>query len=85
LGVGYDGFDYSDKNDNSGSSSDNSGPPSGSINSLNLNAGCRFNFFVARRKYIGILARYNAVWYHNPGGTPLDGHTITFEIYFGRN
>jgi hypothetical protein len=82
AGVGFDGFDVNDGY----SDSHPTGPPAPfSINSLNLNGGWRINYFFDPNHYIGVLGRYNLIWYSNPGGTPLDGNAVSIDLIVGFN
>jgi len=77
MGIGIDGFDV-------GGGESQGGPPSPkSINSLNLNVGCRMNYYFDPVHFIGLAGRYNFIQYSNPGGTPLDGNAITIEVIVG--
>jgi hypothetical protein len=82
LGIGFDGFDVNDSYNDANSPGP---PPPTSINSLNLNGGWRINYFFNPTHYIGILGRYNFIWYSNPGGTPLDGNAVTIDVIVGFN
>lgn len=82
AGIGFDGFDV---NDNYYESSPSGPPPPTSINSLNLHPGWRMNYYLDPRHYIGIISKYNFVWYSNPGGTPLNGNAATIDLIFGFN
>lgn len=82
AGVAFEGFDV---NDNYNDTPSKGPPPPLSINTLNLNLGGRINFYTDPKHYIGIIGRYNFVWYSNPGGTPLDGNAITLDLIVGFN
>ena len=53
------------------------------INALNLNLGIGYRKYFRDKSYIGIDTRYNFVDYRNPGGTDLDGHTLTIRLKYG--
>lgn len=82
VGIGYDGFDVNDKY----TDTYHEGPPSPTeIGSLNLNLGCRFNYYIDPKHYIGLIGRYNFIQYTNPGGTALDGNAVTIDLIVGFN
>jgi hypothetical protein len=82
FGIGYDGFDV---NDSYSGDHPTGPPPPTSINSLNLNLGCRLNYYFNPKHYIGLVSRYNFIQYSNPGGTPLDGNAVTIDLIVGFN
>ena len=75
-GTGLDGFDAVDNT----SSKSHDGK---SINAFNMNAGLGWRVFTPFGNYIGLEARNNFVNYRNPGGTPLDGNTVTIRLMYG--
>jgi len=75
-GIAFDGFDTIK------SSKEKKGK---SINSLNLNLGIGYKFYLADYgvKNIGIQIRYNFVNYKNANGTDLSGNTISLRLIYG--
>ena len=77
-GVGYDGFtalevDYPDTDDDL----------TKSINSLNLNIGVAYKYYMNPYNYFGVEGKYNFVDYKNPKGTDLTGDVITINLIYG--
>ena len=79
-GVGYDGFDIVDPKNNN-HSQDYLRPFS--INSLNLNAGLRINYFFNPRFFIGIAAKYNGISYGNKKGSNLSAYPVSIDFIVG--
>ena len=79
-GIGYDGFDaitdmktkYSDK-------------ASVTLNTLNLNLGLGYRFYISSTTYIGLQGKYNFVNFLNHNGTNLSGNTMEFYILIGNS
>ncbi len=70
TGIALDGFDTV--------KSDPSNNISGkSINSLNINFGLGYRFFVKNNNYLGMQVKYNFVNYKNKLGTNLDGDYVS--------
>jgi hypothetical protein len=80
-GVGFDGFDFIDPEEND-HSSDYLKPFS--INSLNLNAGARLNYFFNPRFFIALVAKYNYISYNNKNGSSLSGHPFSIDFIIGK-
>ena len=80
AGVGYDGFYIVDPKNNN-HSQDYLRPFS--INSLNLNAGLRINYFFNPRFFVGIAAKYNGTSYSNKKGSSLSGHPVSIDFIVG--
>src|SRR5690348_124742 len=79
-GIGYDGFDINDENNNDHHL--DYLKPLG-IGSLNLNTGFRMNYFFNPQLFLGITARYNHLNYKNKGGTNMSGNAFTIDIAIG--
>jgi hypothetical protein len=75
-GFGYDGFDAVNGNDTDQN-------PGLSINSFNLNSGLGIQHFGKAGGYWSLEALYNNEWYKNPGGTPLQGDSLTIRFSIG--
>ncbi len=76
-GVAFDGFtalkvDYPGTDDDL----------TKSINSLNLNIGVGYKYFLNPYNYIGVEWKYNFVDYNNPKGTNLSGNAITINLIY---
>jgi hypothetical protein len=78
-GIGYDYFDVAD---GWGSHSDNPGQPL-NVGSFDFNNGIRLKYFLRRKAYIGLTAKYHCIHYANSGGTNLDGNAFTLDLSFG--
>ncbi len=79
-GIAYDGFDAT-KTNTYDNNPDND--KSNSINSLNLNIGLGFKYFINRNWYVALQGKYNFVNYKNKGGTDFSGNSITITILTG--
>ena len=79
-GVAFDGFDALKSNTYDNNPDNNE---SHSINSLNLNLGVGYKYFIKRDWYVAIQGKYNFVNYKNNGGTDFSGNSITITILTG--
>lgn len=52
------------------------------INSLNLNAGIGYRFYMKRMSYIGIQAKYNFIDFNNIQGTDLSGDYVSLILTY---
>jgi hypothetical protein len=81
AGCGFDGFDALYFENNSSIDDDD---VTRSINSLNLNAGLGYKYYISPRGgYIGLDLKYNFLFYKNNGGTDLSGNAVTLGLIFG--
>jgi hypothetical protein len=55
------------------------------VGSFDLNYGLRFKYFIHRRAFVGLTAKYHLIHYNNDGGTDLTGNAYTLDILFGSN
>ena len=78
-GIGYDYFDVADGWSNH---IDNPGLPL-NVGSFDFNNGIRLKYFLRRKAYIGLTAKYHFIHYNNAGGTNLDGNAFTLDLSFG--
>jgi hypothetical protein len=79
TGIGYDYFDVAD---GWSSHPDNPGLPL-NVGSFDFNNGIRLKYFLRRKAYIGLTAKYHLIHYNNSGGTNLDGNAFTLDLSFG--
>ncbi len=77
-GVAYDGFDAL-KVDYPGTDDD----LSKTINSLNLNIGLGYKYYLSPYHYLGIDGKYNFVDFNNPEGTDLTGNVVSINLIYG--
>lgn len=75
-GLGLDGFDAIDQ--------DTQHEDAVSINVLNKNLGLGVRRSFKNIGFFGVEILYNFIHYHNPGGTPLDGNSVSLRFLFGR-
>lgn len=75
AGIGFDGITAIEGDTNNDEESK-------SINSLNLNAGIGYRFYLKKMNYIGLQARYNIVNYKNSPGTSLAGNYFSFAVSY---
>jgi hypothetical protein len=80
AGTGYDGFDIAATSEDD--DKDYLNPIS--ISSLNINAGLRFNYYIKPKLSLGVMARYNCIWYKNAGGSSLRGQPVSIDFIIGR-
>ncbi len=75
-GIGFDGFDALEENNEHAHKS---------INSLNINIGygCRYFINENKRNYVFGHIKYNFVNYKNDNGTDLSGNTISIRFGMG--
>lgn len=78
-GLGYDGFSITGSSDK-----EEEYLKPVNIGSPNINAGLRINYFFNPRLCLGIIGKYNAIWYKNRGGTNLSGHPFSIDVVLGR-
>lgn len=78
TGIGFDGFDVTNSNDNKALS------PT-STNSLNANGGLKYNWFISPSFCLGLQGRYNLINYCNTGGTSLRGNAFSIDFIIGGN
>lgn len=76
-GVAYEGADILEIGDFRSSDY-----VSKSINTLNLNIGFGYRFYLKNKSYLGLEGRYNVVNYKNTP-TDLSGNTITVRLKYG--
>jgi hypothetical protein len=77
-GVAYDYFPVSD-----GFSDADRGLLPLNVGSFDLNGGVRLKYFLRRRGYVGLTAKYHLINYANRGGTDLGGNAFTVDLAFG--
>lgn len=53
------------------------------LSSLNLNGGLGYKFFWKKREYIGLMGKYNLLYYNNRSGTSLEGNAVTISLVYG--
>ena len=91
-GIAYDGIStINNNNNNNNNNNDNNSSTGKTLNSLNLNAGLGWKFYLRHVKnenviwhsFIGIQAKYNLVNYNNGGGTDLTGKSMNFCVTWG--
>jgi hypothetical protein len=78
-GIAYDYFDVADEWSNH---PDNPGQPI-NVGSFDFNNGIRIKYFLKRKAYVGLTAKYHLIHYDNTGGTNLDGNAFTLDLSFG--
>jgi hypothetical protein len=82
AGMGWDYFNLTaDSEDPSGD--DNLAP--GKIQTVNWNVGIRYKYFVRKRLNLGLVARYNKLYYKNTETINLDGNAFSLEFTIGIN
>jgi len=52
------------------------------FNSLNLNAGIGYRFYLKRMSYLGIQAKYNIIDFNNIQGTDLSGNYVSLILTY---
>lgn len=77
-GVGYEGI--------SGVGTDSNNGDGHYMNSLNLNLGFRYKYFLSKYHdwYIGVQTRYNWVDFDSEGGSDLSGNAASLQLVVGR-
>lgn len=53
------------------------------LSSVNLNGGLGYRFYLKKREYIGLMGKYNLLFYKNTSGTNLDGNAVTISLVYG--
>lgn len=53
------------------------------VGSFDWNNGLRVKYFLKRRAYVGLTAKYHLIHYDNSGGTNIDGNAYTVDLSFG--
>lgn len=77
-GIAYDYFSVSD-----GFSNEDHGLLPLNVGSFDFNSGLRLKYFLRRRAYVGLTAKYHLINYANDGGTDLSGNAFTVDLSFG--
>jgi hypothetical protein len=76
FGVGYDNLTLLKASSEDADDAKN-------ISSINLNAGIGYKYYFKRNQYIGLLGKYNLLFYKNRGGTDLSGNAVTLTLVYG--
>ena len=53
------------------------------LSSININGGLAYIFHISKKQYIGLVGKYNLLFYKNRGGTNLSGNAITISLIYG--
>jgi len=80
AGIAYDGFDAIKTNTNDDNPDNDK---SHNINTLNVNIGLGYKYYIKRDWYVAVQGKYNFVNYKNKGGTDFSGNCITIAVLTG--
>jgi hypothetical protein len=53
------------------------------LSSLNINGGLGYRYYINKHNYIGLMGKYNLLFYNNPNGTDLSGNAYTITLVYG--
>jgi hypothetical protein len=53
------------------------------LSSFNMNGGLGYRYYISKHNYIGLMGKYNLLFYNNPNGTDLSGNAYTITLVYG--
>ncbi len=53
------------------------------LSSFNMNGGLGYRYYLSKRSYVGLMGKYNFLFYKNRNGTDLSGNAYTISLVFG--
>ena len=53
------------------------------LSSVNLNGGLGYKYYFKKRQYVGLMGKYNLLFFKNKSGTSLEGNAVTIALVYG--
>lgn len=53
------------------------------LSSFNMNGGLGYRYYLSKRNYVGLMGKYNLLFFNNRNGTDLSGNAYTITLVFG--
>lgn len=53
------------------------------LSSFNMNGGLGYRYYLSKRSYVGLMGKYNLLFYNNRNGTDLSGNAYTITLVYG--
>lgn len=53
------------------------------LSSFNMNGGLGYRYYIGKRNYVGLMGKYNFLFYNNRNGTDLSGNAYTIALVYG--